>query len=328
MMIKSFMYEFFIFLTALILSLYGLVKSSDYLILTSSILGRRLKISKIVIGLTIVAIGTSLPELFSVIFGLLNSKSGGDFFSGTIIGSNIANSILILATLLYFSTQKIPKINYRENLFLIISTIFFIFMIYFNWISLSFGIIFLLLFFLYIYINLFKEKNTNLENDFEELSTSYLIKKSSFFIVLLFILSIFVLNISAMGVVYGIDSISNFFLVPEFLLTFTTLALATSLPELFVTYRACKNKQTDIALGNIVGSNISNILLIGGIGSILIGKLNILVKVLEISLIGLIIATLFLLLVSKFLSKKYYKIVGIGLLIFYLILVILILISV
>ena len=319
------MFEIFFFLLILILSLYGLIKSSDYLILTSSILGERLKISKIIIGLTIVAIGTSLPELFSVIFGLFTSKSGGDFFSGTIIGSNIANSLLIMAILLYFTTKKLSNIKYRENLFLTVSTIFFILIIYFNQISLIIGIILLSFFLLYIYLNIFKIKNSKTKKESNKLSNSFLYKKSSFKIIFVFILSVIILNTSARGVVYGIDSISNFFLIPTFILTFTTISLATSLPELVVTYRACKNKQIDISLGNIIGSNISNILLIGGVGTILIGKLNIIIKTSEISLIGLSIATLFLLLIPKFLSKKYYKIVGIGLFILYLIFIILIL---
>lgn len=310
----------------LLLCLYGLVKSSDYLISTSSILGSRMGISKIVIGLTLVAIGTSLPELVSVVFGLLDSSNGGDFFTGTIIGSNIANSMLILATLLYFTRQKLSTIIPRENWFLGVATLFFISMIFLNEISIFSGIVFLSLFATYIYMTLFTAKGKDLEDETDEFENDSLNSKSSIILSAILIISLIFLNLSAKGIVYGIDSIAIFFQIPQFLLTFTTVALATSLPELVVTIRAAKDKQTDIALGNIIGSNISNIFFIGGVGSVLVDTLNIPINTTRIPLLFLAIATIMIVIVSNKLPKKYYKEFGVGLFFTYLIFVSLILI--
>lgn len=301
------MYELLIALIVLGISLYMLVKSSDYLISTSSILGSRMGISKVVIGLTLVAIGTSLPELMSVIFGLVSSNSGGDFFSGTIIGSNIANSLLILATLLYFTQQKLSSINPRENWFLVLSTLFFIIMLVFNQISIFAGIIFLAFFATYLYMTIFSTKSSDLEDETDEFDDENLNKKSSSMLIGIFIASLVGLNLAARGVVYGIDNVAVILAIPQFILTFTTVALATSLPELVVTIRAAKDKQTDIALGNIIGSNISNILFIGGVGSIIIESMKTQVITSLLSIGFLATATLVLLFISKYLSKKHYK---------------------
>lgn len=298
-------------LLILIVSFYGLVKSSDYLISTSSILGSRIGISKIIIGLTLVAIGTSLPELVSVIFGLTTSTAGGDFFTGTIIGSNIANSLLILSVLLYFTHQKLSSINPRENWFLILATLCFILMLLFNQISIFSGILFLCFFATYMYMTIFATQKKDLEDETDEFENQKLNKKSSFFLTILFIFAMIGLNISARGVVYSIDSLAILLQIPQFLLTFTTIALATSLPELVVTIRASQDNQTDIAFGDIIGSNITNILLIGGVGSMLVEFLNVTIRVSQISLLFLILATTLVLLSSKYLPKKHYKKAGI-----------------
>ena len=329
------MFELIIFLLVLICSLYGLVKSSDYLISTSSILGQRLGISKIVIGLTLVAIGTSLPELFSVTLGLLTSKGGGDFFTGTLIGSNLANSMLIMSVLLYFTTQKLPSITFRDKWTLLLCTLCFMLILFFSQtlsqfsfsIFFSIGSIFLIFFAIYLYITIFKTKETNLHDEVDEVSKSHFSSKPSLILALIFIFSILALNISARGVVYGIDGIATIFTIPQFLLTFTTLALATSLPELVVTIRAAREKQTDIALGNIIGSNISNILLIGGVGYIMVGALHISIITSTLSLLALGIATLVVLIISKTLSKQYYKSAGVILGICYISTILLILIT-
>ncbi len=305
----------------LLIALFGLVKSSDFLISSSSILGSRVGISKIVIGLTLVAIGTSLPELVSVVFGLLESQSGGDFFTGTIIGSNIANSMLVLAALLYFTRQKLSTIIPRENWFLIVATLFFVSMILLVEVSIFSGIVFLSLFATYIYMTLFTAKGKDLEDESDEFESDSLNKRSSSLLVGIFILSLIGLNLSARGVVYGIDTIAVFFSMPQFILTFTTLALATSLPELIVTIRSAKHGETDIALGNIVGSNISNILLIGGVGSILVNFLDISIITSLLSLILLSIATIMVILISNKLPNKHYKEFGVVLFFMYLIFV-------
>ena len=315
------MFEIILPVIILIISLFFLVKSSDILISTSSLLGSRIGISKVIIGLTLVAIGTSLPELVSVVFGLTTSTNGGDFFTGTIIGSNIANSLLIFATLLYFTKLKLTSINPRDSWFLIIANILFIAIILTGQFTIVSGIILLLFFATYIYTTVFSVKKQDLKDEEHEFRDKTLHRRSISVLIFLFIISLAGLNIAARGVVYGIDNLAILLQVPQFLLTFTTIAFATSLPELIVTIRSAAHRETDIALGNIIGSNISNILLIGGVGSILIDVYNISISASVIPIIFLIFATVILLYISKFLKKKKYKLEGVVVFITYIIVI-------
>lgn len=339
------------YIILLITFLYVLVKSSDYLVLYATILGQRLKISQFIIGITIVAIGTSLPELVSVVYGLLTSTQGGDFISGTIIGSNIANSLLIFGVLLLFTKKRINKISILDTLFLIFSTIIFILYLFFGLNVILAGIFGVFIFVLYMIITIYKATiikifqknkkksisntpiNLELEAELEEISQEgeKYKKTSSIIIFIYFIISVAFLNMSARGIVFSIDNLAILYNLPQFLLTFTTIALATSLPELSVTIQAARKNDIKLTLGNIIGSNISNILLIGGIGLTMSSLLNISIIVSTTTLVFLFISLIMLLLsififsntsFSKSLNLKYLKIGG-GILILTYILIIL-----
>ena len=265
---------FFILLSVLIGSFYLLIKSSDYLISSASSLGEKIGISPFVIGLTLVSVGTSLPELFTALFGITLSD-GPSFVIGTVIGSNISNILLVFGFLLIVSSSFKLKILEKDKIFLLVSAMLFIFVMFMNVVSLFFSLLFLLGFIAYMYVCVRSSSKQDYIDVTKEAEEDLAQTKSTAFVVLVFISSLVALNLAARGVVYGIEEIGLLFSIPLEYLTLTTVAFATSLPELAVVYSAAKKKTQSLAVGNIIGSNISNIFLIigfSGLYGIIIGK--------------------------------------------------------
>jgi len=304
-----------IYFIIILIAFYFLIKSSDYLVSSSSILGERVGISKFVIGLTLVAIGTSLPELFTALFAIFDSSNPGAFVFGTVIGSNIANILLVFGILLFFSKNFKVKIKLFDLLFLLVSTFSLIFLIYFKELNIFFSISYITLFILYLFSSVkfgskkkFNEEVKEIEEEVDEILKN---AKSST-LIFIFILSLVGLNIGAKGVIYGIEKIGNLLSIPLIYLTFTTVAFATSLPEIMVSVASAKKKEFDIAVGNIIGSNISNILLILGVVSFF-KTIPFIFKDYIFSFSILFITTLFFafLLIKEKISKKYsYLLIG------------------
>lgn len=252
-------------LSILIGAFYLLIKSSDYLISSSTILGLRHGISKFVIGLTLVAIGTSLPELFTSLIAIFSSENSASFVLGTVIGSNITNILLVFGILLIFSKKFKAVTKLRDRIILMLTTILFSIVITLGKISFVNSIFFLVLFIGYLYIIIDKSKKTKgAEEEVDEIEDERLEKYSSKVLGLIFLVSLLGLNFGARGVIYGIENIGEILKIPIEFLTLTTVAFATSLPEIVVTYTSAIRREFDLAVGNIIGSNVSNILLIIG----------------------------------------------------------------
>lgn len=115
-----------------------------------------------------------------------------------------------------------------------------------------------------MYITVKNSKKSVFEEEVNEVDTGVLNKKSTSLVVCVLLVSLLGLNIAAKGVVYSIENIGLILRIPLEMLTLTTVAFATSLPEVMVTYSTSRKGEYDIAVGNIIGSNISNILLIVG----------------------------------------------------------------
>jgi cation:H+ antiporter len=269
------MESFILVISVLVGSFFLLIKSSDYLISSSSILGRRLGISKFVIGLTLVAIGTSLPEFFTAIIGLLTSEDGTSFILGTVMGSNISNILLIFGTLLVFSKHFHSKLEIHNVYILYFSVFLVLLIILFGKINLILTLLLLVSFFLYVYHSIIHSKKGEIIKEVEEIENEESKHSSSFILSLIFIASLLGLNLSARGVVFSIEELGLILDIPLQYLTLTTVALATSLPELVVTYASAKKSEFDLAIGNILGSNISNIFFIlgsSGVVSLIVNK--------------------------------------------------------
>jgi len=313
-MMLNLIFNFFI----LIISFYFLIKSSDYLISSSSILGERAGFSKFIIGLTLVAIGTSLPELFTSIIAIYSSKNSVAFIFGTVIGSNISNILLIFGILLLFSKKFKVDLKTIDIFFLLLSTLSLLFVIYIGSLTLIYGITYLLLFIIYLLVTIkfsSKKKFINEVEEVEETSISYY---SNYFLIIIFLLSLIGLTISAKTIVYSIENLGKIFGIPISILTLTTVAFATSLPEMVVTIQSAKKKEFSLAVGNIIGSNISNIFLIVGISGIL-KQLIIKTSNYLMSIYFLLFTTLiFIFFLFKSDVKKYHSFIFFGFYLIYL----------
>ena len=218
-------------------------------------------ISKVVIGLTVVSFATSAPELLISISSAL--KSSSDIAISNVIGSNIANIGLVFSTALFFVTIKISKNNVKYDLpwLLIVSAVFFFFLQ--DLIITKYeGIILVALLSVFIYF-MFKMREENDDDEIEETKMS--ISK----IIILLIVSSLLLFIGSELFVDSAIFFAKYFQVSERVIGLTLVAIGTSLPELVTSLVAIYKKELDISVGNIIGSNIFNILAVIGITSII-----------------------------------------------------------
>lgn len=248
----------------LLTGLVCVVKGADFLVDGASSLAKRFSISELVIGLTIVAFGTSAPELVVNIFSSISKKN--DIVLGNIIGSSIANILLILG----ISGIIYPLLVQKKSVWREIPFSFFAVCILFvlvsngelKELSLFDGLILLILFIMFIGYVYHLSKGKSLDEYNVEL---YALPKTIIFIILGFA----VLFIGGDLVVDNAVIIARQFKVSEKLISLTIISIGTSLPELATSAVAAYKKRCDIAVGNIVGSNIFNIFLVLGISAVI-----------------------------------------------------------
>ena len=241
----------------LIIGLLLLVTGAEIVIRGSVSFGKKLNISLFAIGVVIVAGGTSLPELASSINAVINNHA--DLAVGAVVGSNIANLILVMAaTTVILPITNITKNQINQawiNIGLGIALILMSFL-YFNYI---FGIVSMILLILIMYLQ-FKKGSLDLEEmDKNEYST---------------LLSIILIVLGIIFLIYGSElfvnsaiSIANYYNISEAVIGLSIIAFGTSLPELVVGIMSALKRKVDFALGNILGSNIYNVLGVLGISS-------------------------------------------------------------
>lgn len=248
-------------LVFLLLGLILLVIGSELLLRSSVDLSLKYNVSKLVIGLTIVSFATSTPELLISISSAL--KNSSDIAISNVIGSNIANIGLVFSIALLFITIKINKENIKYDLpWLIIVSLFFIWFLQDLKIDRFEGVIFTSILVLFIIFSFKVRANENLD----DLSTSYMSLSKNF--IFLTLSSILLYTGSDLFVESSIF-FANYFGVSERVIGLTMVAIGTSIPELATTLVAIYKKELDISIGNIIGSNIFNILGVIGITSII-----------------------------------------------------------
>ncbi len=283
----------------LALSFYMLIKSSEHLVSSSANIGKRFGLNDFIIGLTIIAVGTSLPEFFTAIISIFSSSDPASFIMGTVIGSNISNILFIFGILVIFSKKFNSKTSLFDKTILAISSLAVIFVILFKQLNMLIGIVFILSYALYLTYKIRNENKEEIEQEAKETEESKLSKLPTFVLFLILAVSLLILNLGAKGVIVSIENIGNLLKIPTIYLTLSTVAFATSLPEAMVTYTCAKSKNFDIAIGNILGSNISNVFFILGVSGILKNiSLNITDYVSSIIFLA-IATTLFIILISK-----------------------------
>lgn len=245
-----------------------LIISADILVDGALGIAKKFHIPEIIIGLTIVSIGTSMPELFVSITSAIEGYS--DMAIGNIIGSNLSNLLLILgvaATIKPVTFQK-ETIFYEIPMSLIFTIILMTFCNTQSEISRIEAIILLILFCLFIVYTIFMSiKQSKHEQIIVEKKKEK--KNSTIKNIVFVILGITGLKIGGDLTVNNAVDIANYFDLSEKIISLTILAIGTSLPELVTTITAAIKGESDIAIGNIIGSNIFNMLLIIGISSII-----------------------------------------------------------
>lgn len=252
-----------------------LVKGADYLVDGASNIAKRFHIPEIIIGLTIVAVGTSMPELVVSVTSALQGHS--DIAVGNIIGSNIANMFLILGICSIIKPLEFKKQSRLiENPLTLCLTILLFFLCNnggtenAHLITKNEGILLLGLCILYIVYNIIMAKKGE-QFDLEtgekipENTETAGILKSIFNV----IIGIIGLKFGGDFVVDGCVAIATAFGISEELISLTIVAISTSLPELITSITATRKGETDMAIGNILGSQIFNILLIIGTSAFL-----------------------------------------------------------
>lgn len=286
--------------------IFLLVKGADYLVEGSTSLAKKLRVPTLIIGLTIVAFGTSMPELIVNIVSAI--KGTGEVAFGNIIGSNISNILLILGIAALITNLKIQHSTIWKEIpfsllaiivLFVFSNVFFLDKLNINSLLRTEGIILLLFFviFLYYVFELVKRKKLQFEDKKIE------IKKHSGVVIFLMILGGSVgLYFGGKWTVEGAISIAQACGLSQFLISATIIAIGTSLPELITSITAALKKDVDLAVGNVVGSNIFNIFWILGVSAII--KPIPFPSFINIDLIILLFATL-LLFLFMFVGKRH-----------------------
>ena len=253
----------------LILGFVLLTKGADWFVDGASGIATKLKIPQIVIGLTIVAMGTSAPETAVSISSAL--KGSADITIGNVVGSNLINILIILGICSVITSLVVSKETVMVDIPVTIGATVLVFLLGLDGkITLIDGIIITTCFIAYlVYLFVATKKNlrSDSENELENGNESE--KKNSLIKAIIF--AILGLAAIIIGSDFTIDSatfLARKMNISERVIGLTVIALGTSLPELFTSVTAAIKKNADIAIGNIVGSCIFNLLFVVGISSI------------------------------------------------------------
>lgn len=247
----------------IILGLVLLVFGGNWLLKSAIALSLKLNISKAVIGMTVVSFATSAPELIVSINAALNSSS--DLALGNVIGSNIANLGLVLGITLLLGTMKVDKSFYRLDwpVMIIASTLLFFFLANDTIILRLEGVLlfsFLIVFLIYLL-------KTQKKIDVDELEN--VAPLSNIKILIFLIIGGVGLWSGSELLINGATELAKDFGVTERVIGVTVVSVGTSIPELAASIIAVLKKEKAISLGNLIGSNIFNILAVIGITSII-----------------------------------------------------------
>lgn len=280
-----------------LISLFILLKSSDFFTDAAEEIGLSLKLSPFLIGVTIVAVGTSIPELVS---SLIAARAGyGELVTGTVVGSNIARILLVLG-LSAIAARKLHIVHELISVdlpFLLGSAFLMtLMMIDGSFVALE-AIICLLLLIAYVAYTVVSESRSDKEitkemrSEFKELKDNTFLGKKRYtpWFVLLF--SALLVYLSARFTVDSVVNLASLFQISPHIIAITAVALGTSLPELSVTLVAARKHKAEIAVGNLLGSNIFNSLAVMGLPALLFGDLPIPFEVFSFALPMMVAAT-------------------------------------
>lgn len=251
----------------IILGFALLIKGADFLVDGSTVIAKKFHIKEIVIGLTIVSIGTSFPELMVSLTSALNNHA--DMAIGNVVGSNISNLFLILGICAIMKPLKFQEETARLEIPIVIFLTALLYILgnnsYEKIISRIEGAILSIFFILFIIYNLWIVKKDKVEDEKVNNYTNKEIVKG-----------IIKILVGIVGLKYGSDFIVNnsselaiSFGVSEKIISLTIISISTSLPELITSATATLKGEINMAIGNVIGSNIFNIVLIVGVTALI-----------------------------------------------------------
>lgn len=279
----------------LVIGFVILIKGADIFVDGATSIAGNFKVSKILIGLTIVAFGTSAPEFAVSIKSLVSGN--GDIVLGNVIGSNILNVLLILGVSAMVHSLNVKSNTVKKELpiTLLITTLFAVLLsdtlydkVAVNTFTRSDGVVLSLFFLIFIYYLISVAKNKTDENPDEEYMS---LPKA----ILFTIVGLIAIVLGSNLVVDNASNLATAIGISEKMIALTIIALGTSLPELVTSVTATRKGEYDIAIGNVVGSNIFNIGMViglpvtifGGISKITFNYIDLIVMIISASLLFL-----------------------------------------
>ncbi|MGD1891220.1 MAG: calcium/sodium antiporter [Cyclobacteriaceae bacterium] len=300
----------------LLAGLVVLIAGGEFLVRGSVSIALRLKISPLVVGLTVVAFGTSAPELFISVQSALSGSP--DIAMGNVVGSNICNLALVLGRTAFITPVPVQKDTMRIDWPVAMGSSLLLFgLVQGNIITRWEGILFILILASYTFFVIWKSRKDtkSLEAQAGDLDVPDGPTASIWKDLLFIAIGIVGLTLGSNWFVYGAKELAIAFGVSERVVGITLVALGTSLPELATAVVAAVRKETDIAMGNLIGSNIFNILSILGFTSI-IAEIQVNDLIIQSDMIWMLLVTfvVFPMMLSR---RKIDKIEGVILLSFY-----------
>ncbi len=290
-----------------IISMAALIKGADFIIKESEKIALHFGISEFVIGATLVALGTSLPEMAASIAASYNHKS--DLAVSNVIGSVALNITLVLGLVFLFAKHVDPKrdIFFKDSAWALFPIFVFLLVAYDGTITRAEGIIFLLL--MGAYLLFLAQEPTIVSGEVDE----ELLKEP-----FKWLPTIIMLSVGFVMVVYGADfavesasNIARSLGVSEWVIGLFLVAFGTSLPELVVSIQAALNKKADMSIGNIIGSNVANFSVVLG-SAATVNPLAVDFKSYGFDILVAFVASLMLVFITA--NKLYNKSAGIALL--------------
>ena len=288
-------------LIGLILSIVVLVWGADKFVDNAALIAKRLGLSELTIGLTIVALGTSAPEIFVGISSVLSGTE--ELALGTVIGSNISNIALIFGVScigLSAMPKKTPPIQFFA--FLLSAIVLALAMLDLQ-ISSYESISLLLVFSIFTYVT-FKYRTGGQESDN---NTENPIQSKILFTSLMLLIGLIALILGSRYAVLNAKEIAIMMNVSQLVIGLTIIAIGTSLPELAATISAILKKKNDMVVGNVIGSNVLNITLVVPIIGFF-SNVNLTESILSRDMLAMFIATILFIIVASLYSTKVFNV--------------------
>jgi len=265
------------------------------------VIARKFKLSNILVSAVIIGFGTSLAELTVSVEAVLIGSP--DIALGNIIGSNIANILLVTAIAALITPIMLKNLKINRDIFvMIVASLLLLFFKFIDWLNFYSGVIFLLILFSYISYSYFQDQKDNGDKE-ENLENFSLIKA-----IIYSVIGLATLILGGWLLVNSSIKIAQSYGISEAVIGLTIVAVGTAIPELTTTIIASIKKHNDLVIGNILGSNIFNILGILGM-TLLIENIPVTDEMMKKGIWEMIAATLFFIIILRF-AKSISKLIA------------------